>query len=43
MNILLTAIGSMSAKCAINQLKTTGHNIIGCDIYPKEWHTESTL
>lgn len=43
MNILLTAIGSMSAKCAINQLKTAGHNIIGCDIYPKEWHTESTL
>ena len=43
MNILLTAIGSMSAKCAINQLKTTGHNIIGCDIYPKEWHTESKL
>ena len=43
MNILLTAIGSMSALCAINQLHKHGHKVIGCDIYPKEWHYESSL
>lgn len=43
MNILLTAIGSMSALCAINKLHEAGHKVIGCDIYPKEWHYEATL
>lgn len=41
MNILLTAIGSMSALCAINNLHKAGHKVIGCDIYPKEWHVEA--
>lgn len=43
MNILITAIGSMSAACAIKQLKITNNIVIGCDIYPKEWHHESSL
>ena len=43
MNILLTAIGSMSALCAINSLHKAGHRVIGCDIYPKEWHYEASL
>lgn len=43
MNILLTAIGSMSALCAINNLHKAGHKVIGCDIYPKEWHYEASL
>ncbi len=37
-NILVTSIGSMSAECVISALKEEGHNVIGCDIYPKEWH-----
>lgn len=43
MNVLLTAIGSMSALCAINKLHEAGHKVIGCDIYPKEWHVEASL
>lgn len=43
MNVLLTAIGSMSALCAINKLHEAGHRVIGCDIYPKEWHVEASL
>lgn len=43
MRILITAIGSMSAECAIKQLKKHGHFIVGCDIYPKEWHYETKL
>lgn len=43
MRILVTAIGSMSAECAINKLKKSGNYVIGCDIYPKEWHYEATL
>lgn len=43
MNILLTAVGSMSALCSINYLHKAGHKVIGCDIYPKEWHYESLL
>lgn len=42
MNVLLTAIGSMSALCAINKLHEAGHKVIGCDIYPKEWHYEAS-
>lgn len=43
MNILVTAIGSMSALCVINRLHAAGHRVIGCDIYPKEWHYEAAL
>ena len=43
MNILLTAIGSMSALCAIKKLHEAGHKVIGCDIYPEEWHYEASL
>ena len=43
MNILITAIGSMSAQCVIDKLTAQGHSVIGCDIYPSEWHYESLL
>lgn len=43
MNVLLTAVGSMSALCAITKLRKAGHRVIGCDIYPREWHYESSL
>lgn len=43
MNVLLTAIGSMSALCVINKLHEVGHRVIGCDIYPKDWHYEATI
>lgn len=43
MNILITAIGSMSAECVISTLKKNRHVIIGCDIYPSQWHYESRL
>lgn len=41
MNILITAIGSFSADCVINSLKKQGHKVIGCDIYPSNWHAVS--
>lgn len=41
MNILVTAIGSMSAECVISTLKRKGHTVFGCDIYPSEWHSIS--
>lgn len=41
-NILVTAIGSHSAKEVVNSLRNNGKDklgkIYGCDIYPKEWH-----
>lgn len=40
-NILITAIGSFSADVVIERLKKEGHNIIGCDIYPKDWIANS--
>lgn len=43
MRILITAIGSMSAECAIKRLKAEGHFVVGCDIYPGEWHYETKL
>lgn len=43
MRILVTAIGSMSAECVISTLKRNKHTIIGCDIYPAQWHYESRL
>lgn len=33
----------MSAECAISKLKTKGYFVAGCDIYPKDWHYETTL
>lgn len=43
MRLLMTAIGSMSAKRAITRLKDEGHFVVGCDIYPGEWHYETKL
>lgn len=43
MRILVTAIGSMSAECTISKLRESGHYVVGCDIYPAEWHVESKL
>lgn len=43
MNLLITAIGSMSAACAIERLKSLGHTVVGCDIYPGNWHGETAL
>lgn len=43
MRILITAIGSMSSECAIKQLIAAGHFVVGCDIYPGEWHYETKL
>lgn len=38
MNVLITAIGSMSSGTVIAALKEIfGINIVGCDIYPKKW------
>lgn len=42
MNIIVTAIGSFSAMCVISSLKEKGHKVIGCDIYPGEWHAETS-
>lgn len=39
--ILVTAIGSFSADCVVNELKKNNHKVIGCDIYPSEWHAVS--
>ncbi|WP_278996511.1 ATP-grasp domain-containing protein [Prevotella disiens] len=41
--ILITAIGSFSADCVIRMLKKDGFYVVGTDIYPAEWHFESTL
>ncbi len=41
MNILITAIGSFSADYVISSLNKGGHFVIGCDIYPSEWHAVS--
>ena len=43
MRYLITAIGSMSAECAIKHLKAAGHYVVGVDIYPGEWHYETKL
>lgn len=43
MRFLITAIGSMSAECAINNIKAKGHYVVGCDIYPGDWHYETKL
>ena len=41
MTFLVTAIGSFSADCVINTLKRGGSKVVGCDIYPAEWHAVS--
>lgn len=33
----------MSAECVIKRLKTEGHFVVGCDIFPGEWHYETKL
>lgn len=43
MKFLITAIGSMSAECVLLKLKERQHFIVGCDIYPAEWHFETKL
>lgn len=44
MNILITAIGSMSSEAVIASLrKLEGIRLIGCDIYEKEWIYPSWL
>ena len=43
MRFLVTAIGSMAAECTIKELKKEGHYVVGCDIYPGEWHYETRL
>ena len=43
MRLLITAIGSMAAECAIKRMKANGCFVVGCDVYPKEWHMESKL
>jgi len=43
LNALITSIGSFSAKETIISLRASGKfdKIIGCDIYPSEWHNVS--
>lgn len=41
MKVLVTAIGSFSADYVISSLKRAGHVVVGCDIYPSEWHAVS--
>ncbi|MGP1586936.1 MAG: ATP-grasp domain-containing protein [Treponemataceae bacterium] len=36
-NALVTSIGSVAADIVIKTLKRLDFNVIGCDIYPKEW------
>lgn len=41
-NILVTAIGTSSSECIISSLRSfCKGKIIGCDIYPAEWHAIS--
>lgn len=37
MNILVTALGSMSAEHITMRLHQCGHQVIGCDIHPAAW------
>ncbi|MDR0379769.1 MAG: ATP-grasp domain-containing protein [Candidatus Accumulibacter sp.] len=38
-NILVTAIGSMSAASVLEQLSSNGDSIVGTDTYPLQWQT----
>lgn len=44
-NILVTSIGSFSGRCVIESLRENKavNKIIGCDIFPAEWHNISIL
>ncbi len=39
--VLVTAIGSFSAKAAIDSLHAHGVRVVGCDIYPASWVVNS--
>ena len=41
--LLITAIGSFSAKTAIEAAKELGFRVIGCDIYPEQWISQALL
>lgn len=43
MNILVTAIGSYAGKAVISSLKNAGHQVIGCDINPGDWLSQTQL
>lgn len=38
---LVTAIGSFSADCVIKTLRADRGYVVGCDIYPGNWHPET--
>lgn len=38
MKVLVTAIGSMSAECVIGAFNRFGVDVVGTDIYPREYH-----
>lgn len=38
MNVLVTAIGSMSAECVISSLKAAGYGVVATDIYDECFH-----
>lgn len=40
-NVLITSIGSFAADIVIKELKKMHYNVIGCDIYPREWIAQS--
>ena len=43
-NVLITSIGSFSTDSVVKSLKEAFRGqIIGCDIYPSEWHSTSEL
>lgn len=37
LNILVTAIGSVSSETVCSILKESNYTVFGCDVYPKEW------
>lgn len=39
--VLVTAIGSFSADIVIKELRRLGYEIVGCDIYEKNWIVDS--
>lgn len=44
MNVLVTAIGSMSSECVLKSLSAQGFNrIVGCDTHPREWLAPAVL
>lgn len=41
LTVLVSAIGSFSADCVVKTLKNNGYKVLGCDIYPSQWHAIS--